>query len=523
MKIYEHGNEDISKFTTQEVLWIYNGLDCCVTEEIYEKLRPQVEKRASKTYNYERAMLGPAMTMMRRGVLVDPDTVESMRAPLLEEQAKLYWLWGQYTEAVLGERINPDSPVRVNALFYEALDIKPYKKRKGNGWTPTTDKEALVKIAKNYPRGQALANCLLGIRDVKKQLDVLNSKLSPNGRLRTSFNVAGTETWRWSSSESSLREGGNLQNVTERLRKIVVPDPGYKMFYADLDQAESVVVAYVSGDEGYINACNSGDLHTSVCKMLWPHLEWTGDKKADRALADTPYLFHFSYRDLAKRAGHGTNYGLSPKSLQNKLGLKLRDAWRFYLSYLGGVIEYENLERWHEQDSTAGFDKMIEAGFVFGEDKKKFVEVSGAFPGIRKWHTTVARTLETEQQLTTPFGMTRTFWNNASSSDTVREAIAFVPQSTVGTVLNIGMYRVWKELDNKGIQILANVHDAILGQVSEDNADELMKQVTDLMSFDIPVNDKIMRIGVSAEIGMNWGHASDTNPNGLKGWSYGNA
>src|SRR5262245_20740338 len=130
--------------------------------------------------------------------------------------------------------------------------------------------------------------------------------------MRCSYNVAGTETGRWSSSEDPFGDGDNLQNWTKKMRRCVVADEGYKIFSIDYSQAESFVVggcAVRDGrDKNYLEMCRSGDLHTAVCKEVWPNLGWTGDMGKDREIAEQPFYFALSYRDTEKRFGHGTNY-----------------------------------------------------------------------------------------------------------------------------------------------------------------------------------------------------------------------
>ena len=51
--------------------WIYNGLDCCVTAEVYKAIEPQLDQFTSNIYAFERALQAPAMEMMLRGIGVD--------------------------------------------------------------------------------------------------------------------------------------------------------------------------------------------------------------------------------------------------------------------------------------------------------------------------------------------------------------------------------------------------------------------------------------------------------------------
>ena len=504
-------NSDVGKIKgSEEKLWAYNAYDCCITRELWDTIDPMLDATTRHTYNFERGMIGPAMTMMRRGLRVDIGERDSRLQSLTPLRAKLIKLLDTYANAIWDKEINHNSPLQLKKFLYECLGLPKTVKRDKGKEKISTDREALEGLRNKYPRARPVVDCILALRDVDKKVSVLNSEVDPfDGRMRTSYNVAGTETGRWSSSQSAFWNGTNMQNVTAELREIFIADEGYKLFYADLDQAESRVVAYITGDKGYINACESGDLHTTVVKMVWPDLPWTGDPVADRAIADRKYYLHFSYRDMCKRAGHGTNYGLQAHSLQRHLKIELRYAYRFQLMYYGGAIGYTTLARYHKQDSGAGFDRMIEEGEVLGvapkldEIDKRRVKVTGAFPGIRGWHDTVAEKLQTTGEMITPLGRRRQFWGRLNDATTLREAIAFEPQSTVGDLLNIGLYRIWDELEPR-VQILGQVHDAVLGQAREETFDKDMQSVLDCMHNPIIINGRSMVIPTSAEVGHSW-------------------
>ena len=51
-------------------------------------------------------------------------------------------------------------------------------------------------------------------------LGVLRTPLDPDGRMRCSYNVSGTENWRWSSSKNVYGRGTNLQNITASMRRM---------------------------------------------------------------------------------------------------------------------------------------------------------------------------------------------------------------------------------------------------------------------------------------------------------------
>ena len=495
IKNTEINKHDLSK---DQILWTYCALDCTLTHEIWSRIHKEFDPITKRVYLFELDSLKPAMEMMLRGLKVDEVKVKEKKEVLRARRLKLERMLNLFAQGVWEKDLNHNSPVQLKKILYEDLGLPPVVSYKGGKSKISTDRAALEQLGEFYPRAKPFAHTILALRDITKQLSVLDSKRDEDGRIRCSYNVAGTETGRWSSSESPWRTGTNLQNVTKELRAVFIPDDGMVMFYADLEQAESRVTAYVAGDEGYINACESTDLHTEVVKMVWPNLGWSDDPSQNRELADKPYYLHFTYRDMCKRAGHGTNYGMTAHALAKHLKIKVSHATRFQLLYYGGVVPLESLTRWHKQDREGGFQELIDTGEIIG----KLVKIKGAFPGIRAWHSEVSGELKQTGCLVTPLGRRRQFWDRLNDNSTLRQAIAYVPQSTIGDLLNLGLYKVWQNV--KDIEILGQVHDAILGQCPIDRVDELMPRVLEQMNNPLDVKGRQMIIPSSVEVGHTW-------------------
>lgn len=455
---------------SEQGLWIYNGLDLAATSLSWTRMQGQGQGYSSLSYNFVSGMRAPALEMMMRGILIDME----QRARFIEEYSsqsqRLQANLDLFAQAVWGKGLNPASPKQMKEFLYDTLKLPvQYKIYKGER-KPSTDREALEKLSFHF-FAQPICNTVLALREVDKKLSFLRAGIDEDFRCRTSFNVVGTETGRWSSSENPFGSGTNQQNITDELRKMFVADQGYKLAYLDKDQAESRVVAYISGDIEYIRACNSGDLHTTVCRMVWPDLAWTGNLERDREIAEAPFYRHFSFRDMAKRGGHGTNYYGTPFTMAKHLKVETKLMERFQEAYFH------------------------------------------AFPGIRKWHQRVALELQTKGFLITALGRKRNFLGRRFDDTTLREAIAFEPQSIVGELLNLFLFRVWK---SGLVPCLAQVHDAILIQYSEESESKLISRIQALGRTEVIFPTGTMIIPVSAQVGWNWAKYSEKNPHGIK-------
>ena len=203
------------KLNKEQTLWVYCGLDCNLTTEIWDKLSPQLDNNTKNTYEFERNCLGPAISMVLRGLRVDERAVTIIRAPLQKKRLKLERMLNLFANAVWDKDLNHNSPVQLKAMLYEYLNLPIEIKYVKGKQKVSTDREALEHMIDEYPRARPFCKTIIALRDIDKQLSVLKSKRDSDGRIRCSYNVAGTETGRWSSSESPWGTGTNLQNITK--------------------------------------------------------------------------------------------------------------------------------------------------------------------------------------------------------------------------------------------------------------------------------------------------------------------
>jgi DNA polymerase family A len=288
---------------------VYNGLDTMVDYEIDDNTDYFLDDPNSKLiYEFELGMQAPALEMMLRGFRVDPvyreQTLTTLQQKLVDSQRVLNIL----SQSVWDQDLNPNSTKQLKSLFYDYMGIKPIRKWVDGEMTYPMNRETLESL-QGYFYLQPIIGMVLLCRDLAKSIQVLSTQIDTDMRWRCSYNIGGTKTGRWSSSKSPLGTGNNFQNITEDLRRNFIPDPGYKLYGIDLEQAESREVGWFCGtilnDWTYLDMIERGDLHTQVARMCWPKLPWSGDIKRDRQIADRKFYRHFTYRDACKRLGHG--------------------------------------------------------------------------------------------------------------------------------------------------------------------------------------------------------------------------
>ena len=443
MLTYHTDKINLMELPPQQRLWVYNGLDCCLTEEIRRVIEPQLSPEQKLLYNFELGLQAPALEMSMRGILIDISERNRWVAELEKQIAGMEENLNTLTNEVWGKDLNIASPKQMKDFFFGALGIpKLYNYAKGKR-TVSLNRNNLEKLLVRYD-AKIFVKFTLRLRDLRKTIGVLKSAVDSDNRMRTEYVVAGTETGRWASRANAHGSGTNLQNIAEKLRSIFIANPGYKLAYIDLEQAESRAVAYLSEDENYINACESGDLHSTVSEMVWPG----GDPKEI-------YYREFTRRYMCKRLGHGTNYwGKAP-----------------------GMAKQTHI------------DKDVVVAF-----QRDYFE---AFPGIPEWQQATITEVQTTGQLTSPLGATRKFWGRLDDDATFREAIAHVPQGMIGHILNLGMWRLWRY--GKHSRLLAQIHDAVLIMYKEADEAIALEEATKAINVTVPVKGRALTVPCAFE------------------------
>lgn len=455
----------------------YCGLDCCLTYEIREQLAslPQPEK----IYSFERALQGPYMEIMQRGFLVDELSRRQAAEALRVRLGHLQLMLDDFARATWGRPLNPRSPKQLQEFFYGAMKLPEVWISQKGVRKLSTNREALEKL-EDYLYARPFINIILSIREIGKQLDVFEGSIDSDGRFRAGYNIAGTETGRPSSSENAFGTASNAQNIAQNLRFVFVADPDMRMCVVDLEQVEARDVGFFIGclfnDWTFLDNCEAGDLHTNNSKLVWRDLRWTGDKKADRLIADRIFYRDFSYRDMSKRGGHLSNYFGTAFTMSRSLKIPLAVAEEFQARYVRG-----------RPRSALG------------------PAIEPAFPGIAKWWQWTAEQLQTLHMLETPFGRRRHFFGRPNDDTTLREAIAFLPQSTTADRMNLGLWRVWKAMPQ--VQLLAQTYDSITFQYSDKlDEREIIEEVLRLIRVELTApNGRKYIVPGEAKVGWNWG------------------
>ena len=444
----------------EEQLWTYNCRDCCATLEAYGHLKREL-KQANLWEQYEFQKLQSkllAMPMMLKGIKIDEKARSDMQLELLkaisEFENKIVDLIPPELLPKVAKNAAPwyKSPKQLAHIFYNELGIKPV--RSPTTGNPSTGKQALPILKKREP----LVGPIVDAIGVLRSLGVfygnfLQAEVDPDMRMRCSFNVAGTETFRWSSSKNPWDRGTNFQNIPagddeddyEKLqqtrgvvfpnvKKLFIPDRDYIIVDADLSGADAQVVAWESGDEEMKEALKKGIKIHSVTAI-----EREGND-------DYPHY------DAYKRRIHATNYGGGPNTLHKTLlGL-------YGPQHTSVANETEFQQWWFERH-----------------------------PGIKDWHDRVQHSINTTHGVKNKFGNRVVYVDRL---DTVfNQALAWIPQSTVALVCFKGGILLAQEFPM--VQLLSQVHDSLVFQIHKAYRKKLPEINEALNSVAVPYDDPL--------------------------------
>lgn len=423
----------MSKMATssnEDELWAYNCQDCVRTREIGEKeLQSLASLGLEEVDRYQQALFWPVLRAMQRGVRIDKKARAQFAMELQDEIAARE----EYFQTILGHPLNPSSPVQMQRLFYDDLGLPPIvsKAKKGIPAHVTCDDKALEKLKIKEPLTRPLIKAIQEYRSLRVFLSTfVTAPLDEDDRMRCSYNICGTETYRFNSSKNAFGSGTNLQNVPKggeedgltlpNVRKLFIPDHGMTFFDMDLDRADLQVVAWEADDAMLKEALKLGvDMHIlnayAITGQEPPDLAWLVESHPEfpriKALMK-------KWRQLAKSWCHGTNYGGSARTMAQAAGIT--------------IYESEQAQR----------------------------RYFGRYPGIQAWHKRTEEQLHTHRFVTNKFGYRRYYFDRVDGL--LPEALAWIPQSSVAIYID----RIWLRIHENipEVEVLLQVHDSLVGQ-----------------------------------------------------------
>ena len=428
----------------------YAGERADFSLQLFDQLWPQLEQ-AGLTVPYEeleRPLIPILVALERAGVRVDAAALREMSARVGAELDARQ----QEIHASAGIQFNINSPKQLAEVLFERLEL-PTLKRTGKTRAASTSVDVLEELALVHD----LPRMVLEWRSLQKlkgtYLDALPQLIDPQtGRVHTSFNQAVAATGRLSSSEPNLQNIPIRTELGRDIRRAFVAAPGCLLISADYSQIELRVLAHLSGDDTLIDAFKRGDdIHAQT---------------ASRVFGPDSGLDPHELRRRAKIVNYALLYGKTAFTLARDIGVTQQAAQ--------GVID-------------AYFE---------------------GFPAVRAYLTEVVERARETGVVTTMFGRRRLVPELTSRNGQVRASAERITvnmpiQGTAADILKRAMIDIHPDLRD-GAKMILTVHDELVFEVDEDQADETAVFVRERME-----RAAALAVPLTVDVGIapNWKEA----------------
>ena len=328
---------------------------------------------------------------------------QTKRIPLPEwdPDARGYFTWAGYKR--LSKEVHPR--VTLDDLSTRSNVIESYVE----GDSPYADQ---LKDLAAYTRADWLVS----------MLDSLVEHASLDGRVHSLITIA-TDTGRRASSNPAMQNW-----KMPDMAGVAVGGEGFTLVEIDYSNAENIMGALISGDDGLARACATEDFHSSMAAVYFPGQWPAADTTSRKRL-----------RAMSKRISYGTAYGMGAKSLAKSLGVSLEEAQDFL------------------RTRDEAFPKLVRA--------KQLAE--------RKVRETQRLKLWSGRPvaLESPF----VAWN-------------YVCQGGVGEMLKRAIVRVSEEYEARGLRsrVALDIHDALIIETAHDEWSDALSLAGEIMRSIIP-------------------------------------
>lgn len=460
-----------------ERLYVYNGKDSCLTLEVSLVLRKHLEEFEEKFpgitevfYNHRMKLHALYMGIERIGLKVD----FQKRQELYDKYLKLCLDAWKDAQDIAGKHINISSPKQVAHFLFDILE---FPAREGTG------EHIITMLYANHAyteREKKACVTILNGRRYRKTLGTyIMKEPDTDGRMRTSYDIAGKETGRTSTKvlRPPLRPFKNIGMAFHTISKHgdigqdvgheFIADEGFEFINFDLSQAEPRIVANLSMDFDLLERFDKIDVHkesAGVCFSL-------DDEEAQAMDKEDPRRF------VGKTCKNGINYDMRKGRLTSTVN---DDAMKYHIDI-------------HISEA--------EAGQMLRLLNEKYPNVKGIF------HEEIKKALvDNNMVLISPWGTPRQFFGRWGDQ-VHKEAYAHIPQNTVTGKIQRVMLEAKRV--KPMLMIVAENHDAfvILSKLEErlENIQlvtELMESPIDFSRCSLPRNP--LKIPCGIEIGTRY-------------------
>lgn len=371
------------------------------------------------------------------------------------------------------------------------------------------------------------------------------------------YKLGGTKSFRRASKQLLVKKfvlngktvskgyGGNIQNIEKGAREMYHPN-GFSpaltekcqfwlktgdtdvfteeelrrlRCFAQCDQAgaEALIVAYL---------CEPGDYRQLFIHNVKPHVYvamklfkdvWTRKLKQSGGLIEDFNIDTIASTSIA-------NLKLNPFWKDLDTLIKSSDNWPLTERYYYLAKQTVHSANYGIMAPTFRMNILDKSGgkiVISKEDSEKFLLVyRSLFPEIPDWNEQIKRTVQMTRMLFNLHGHPYTITDYHLEDSTMKEYIAWVPQSTVGEITRIAFSALQEyiEQEKKPWDILQDNHDSYMQQFPIIHVRDAVKKQQEYMNQKLqsPVDGAIFYMKSEVNIGFNWSPYKQSNPLGLQ-------
>lgn len=352
-----------------------------------------------------------------------------------------------YEEA--GETFNINSPKQLGVVLFENMKLPGGRKTK-TGYSTAAD--VLEKLAPEHPVVAKILEYRQYTKLKSTYADGLANYIQDDGRIHGKFNQTITATGRISSTEPNLQNIPVRMELGRLIRKVFIPEEGYRFVDADYSQIELRVLAHCSGDEHLIQAYKEqSDIHRITASQVFhiPFDEVTPQQRRN-----------------AKAVNFGIVYGISSFGLSQDLSITRKEAAKYIDDYFA------------------------------------------TYPGIKTFLDHAVTHAKEEGYVVTLFGRRRPVPELSSSNFMQRsfgERVAMNSpiQGAAADIIKIAMIRVNQRLKDQKMKsrLVLQVHDELLIEAYEPELDEVQNILKEEMEHAAELK---VPLEIDMHTGDNW-------------------
>ena len=383
--------------------------------------------------------------MEQNGIRVEADALKQYGDQLAGKIAELEK--EIYEEA--GETFNINSPKQLGVVLFENMKLPGGRKTK-TGYSTAAD--VLDKLAPEHPVVAKILEYRQYTKLKSTYADGLANYIQDDGRIHGKFNQTITATGRISSTEPNLQNIPVRMELGRLIRKVFIPEEGYRFVDADYSQIELRVLAHCSGDEHLIQAYKEqSDIHRITASQVFhiPFDEVTPQQRRN-----------------AKAVNFGIVYGISSFGLSQDLSITRKEAAKYIDDYFA------------------------------------------TYPGIKTFLDHAVTHAKEEGYVVTLFGRRRPVPELSSSNFMQRsfgERVAMNSpiQGAAADIIKIAMIRVNQRLKDQKMKsrLVLQVHDELLIEAYEPELDEVQNILKEEMEHAAELK---VPLEIDMHTGDNW-------------------